>query len=346
MTQQQVDLQRLLELEQQRHYQDSQVAELEKATTTIQDPLAETMKSLEKELNLDIFLSDNVNKKKQKSEINKYSSTKVKARNFLTNVSYSGIKNKDYHNKSFVIDIFSFLILYLNSFYLERKFETIIERDYINVLWSFLMPETLYNFICKDENVKTLNKIKIKFPHAIEIINLFIEDESIGTQEQHFNTLKEFLIKNAKIYQFIFGNLFPKCFARIDDYGIQSKTAFNFHYRNYLAQKNIFEWQQKNSFLSLLNDETTIENASASSTPLNMTKLNDDDNNNVKIKKEIENDEQIIFLGRKKNAQKLKEEKKKEKKITKRNEKKRMLEKKLNENTEKIQKIKKLKINK
>ena len=304
------------------------------------------MKSLEKELNLDIFLSDNVNKKKQKSEINKYSSTKVKARNFLTNISYSGIKNKDYHNKSFDIDIFSFLILYLNPFYLERKFETIIERDYINVLWSFLMPETLYNFICKDENVKTLNKIKIKFPHAIEIINLFIEDESIGTQEQQFNTLKEFLIKNAKIYQFIFGNLFPKCFARIDDYGIQSKTTFNFHYRNYLSQKNVFEWQQKNSFLSSLNDETTIENASASSTALNMTKLNDDDNNNVKIKKEIENDEEIIFLGRKKNAQKLKEEKKKEKKITKRNEKKRMLEKKLNENTEKIQKIKKLKINK
>ena len=303
------------------------------------------MKSLEKELNLDIFLSDNVNKKKQKSEINKYSSTKVKARNFLTNVSYSGIKDKDCQNWSFVIDIFSFLILYLNPFYLERKFETIIERDYINVSWSFLMPETLYNFICKDKNVKT-NKIKIKFPHGIEIINLFIEDESIGTQEQQFNTLKEFLIKNAKIYQFIFGNLFPKCFARIDDYGIQSKTAFNFHYRNYLAQKNVFEWQQKNSFLSSLNDETTIENASASSTPLNMTKLNDDDNNNVKIKKEIENDEEIIFLGRKKNAQKLKEEKKKEKKITKRNEKKRMLEKKLNENTEKIQKIKKLKINK
>ena len=121
------------------------------------------------------------------------------------------------------------------------------------------MPETLYNFICKDENVKTLNKIKIKLPHAIEIINLFIEDESIGTQEQQFNTLKEFLIKNAKIYQFIFGNLFPKYFARIDDYGIQSKTAFNFHYRNYLAQKNVFEWQQKNSFLLSLNDETTIK---------------------------------------------------------------------------------------
>ena len=183
------------------------------------------MKLLEKELNLDIFLNDNASKK-TKSEINKYSTTKVKARNFLTNVSYNGIKCKDYQNRSFVINIFTFLILYLNPYYLERKFETNIERDYINVLWSFLMPETLYNFICKNEHVKTLNKIKIKFPEVVEILNLYIEDESIGTQEQQFNILKNFLTKYAKIYQFIFGNLFPKCFSRIDDYGIQSKTAF------------------------------------------------------------------------------------------------------------------------
>ena len=43
------------------------------------------------------------------------------------------------------------------------------------------MPETLYNFICKNEHVKTLNKIKIKFPEVVEILNLYIEDESIGT---------------------------------------------------------------------------------------------------------------------------------------------------------------------
>ena len=198
MTQKQEDLQKLLELEQQRHYQDFQAAELKTAITNIQkDPLTETMKSLEKELNLGIFSSDNVMEKKtkSKSEISRYSSTKVKARNFLTNVSYSGIKDKDYQNRSFAIDIFSFLILYLNPFYLERKFESNIERDYVNVLWSFLMPETLYNFICRDENVKTLNKIKLKFPHAIEIVKLFIEDESIGMQQQQFDTLKDYLIK-------------------------------------------------------------------------------------------------------------------------------------------------------
>ena len=95
--------------------------------------------------------------------------------------------------------------------------------------------------------------------------------------------MKEYLIKNAKTYQFIFGNLFPRCFARIDDYGIQSKTTFSFHFKNYLAQKSVFEWQQKNSILSSLNNENTTAN----STPLNMTKLNDDNDDNDD-KKDIE----------------------------------------------------------
>ena len=73
------------------------------------------------------------------------------------NVSYNRIKDSNYQNKSFVIDCFSFILLYLNPFYLERKFETIIERDYVNLIWSYMMSETLYNFICMEDNYRTLN---------------------------------------------------------------------------------------------------------------------------------------------------------------------------------------------
>ena len=377
MTQKQVDLQKLLELEQQRHYQDFQVEESKAVVVNIQDPLAETMKSLEKELNLDIFSSDNAIEKKitkkqrSKSPINKYSSTKVKARNFLSNVSYNRIKNSDYQNRSFIIDCFSFLLLYLNPFYLERKFESTIERDYVNELWSFLMPETLYNFTCRDDNFKTLNKLKLKFHHANEIVKLFIEDESLSSQQQQFDILKDYLIKHAKSYQFIYGNLFPRCFARIDDYGIQSKTAFSVHYKNYLTQKSVFEWHQKNSFLASMDSiDESDENTSANSTPLNMTKLNEEEKEDIGFKKEddttpvvtttvvVVDDEKNENKKEKKKKrareivlEKINEEEKKEKKKMKlkmnaekkrqkRNEKKRKLEEQLIENTQKLQKIK------
>ena len=89
------------------------------------------------------------------------------------------------------------------------------------------------------------------------------------------------------------------------------------------------------------------ENKSAVSTPLNMTTLNDDEEEDIKIKKEIVDDVQIISVidnanEKKKRVKKEKDKIKIEQKITKRNEKKRKLEEKLSENTEKLQKIKKL----
>ena len=237
----------------------------------------------------------------------------------MTNVCYTGIKQNDYSNKSFVIDIFSFLILYFNPFNLERKFETPIERDYVNVLWTYLMPETLYSFISKNDNIKALNKTRVKFQHAVEIIKQFIEEESIRKQEQQFNILKEYLTKYLKIYQFIFGNLFPRYFGKIDDYGIQSKIEFNSYYKNYLLQKNVLEWEKNSSWMHAINDEFPKTEPSIS-------------NNTPSISDEKELD--------------LKEEKKISKVEKKRKEKKRSLEEKLNKNTKKIMKTKKLKINK
>ena len=312
------------------------------------------MESLEKELNRDIYLSDNavdntIAKKKQPSQlkttINRYSSTKVKARNFLSNVSYNRVKKSDYQNRSFVIDCFSFLLLYLNPFYLERKFESVIERDYVNLLWSFMMPETLYNFICKEDNFKTLNKLKLKFHETNEIVKCFVEEDS-----SHFDILKDYLIKHARSYQFIYGNLFPRYFARIDDYGIQSKTNVNVFYKNYLNQKNIFEWRQ-NSFLTTLSEDTNNDNNNNNnnnnppSTPLNMTEINDENIDFEKLKQiKVEKEEEEEKVD-KTTKEQMKKKKNAEKKRQKRQEKKRKLEEKLIENTEKFYKIKKKKIN-
>ena len=125
------------------------------------------MSQLQDELNRDIFIDDKA--------IKNYSSTKIKARNFLTKVSYNRITTVDYKNKNFVIDCFTFLILYLNPFYLERKFESSTEREFVNVLWMFLMPSNLYNFINQNENMTTLNKIKIKYVDVKKMILEFLQ---------------------------------------------------------------------------------------------------------------------------------------------------------------------------
>ena len=272
MTQAQVDFQKLLNLEQERHLQEEESEEAIKIVETIPFPLEKTMLELQNELNQDIFSDDKAIKKS-------YSSTKVKARNFLTNVSYNRVTTADYKNKNFVIDCFTFLLLYLNPFYLERKFETEIEREFVNTLWTFLIPSNLYNYICQGENMKTLNNIKIKYQDTKDIILGFLEQSN--NDNANFNVLSNFLEKNAILYQFLYGNLFPKCFSRFNDYGIRAKALFN-TYQNF----KIINWQNNN--LEIKEDDET--------TPINMTTLDDNDENNeiaienTKIKNENENE--------------------------------------------------------
>ena len=267
-----------------------------------------------KELNQNIFLDDKA--------IKSYNNSKVKARNFLTNVSYNRITAADYKNKNFVIDCFTFMILYLNPFYLERKFESLIEREFVNVLWAFLMPNKLYVHITGSANMKTLNKIKIKYQDAKDIMIAFLFDDP-----SNINILSDFLEKNAILYQYLFGNLFPKCFCRINDYGINAKTLFNSYYHNFNIQKNMINWAKQENLQS----------------PINMTTLNDnDDNDNDENKENIKPEEQQQDEQQKEKKKLKRKIKNNEVKKQKREAKKQRLLEQLNENTEKLKKLKKI----
>ena len=188
------------------------------------------MSQLQNEPNQDIFLNDKA--------IKKYNNSKVKARNFLSNVSYNRITKLDYKNENFVVDCFTFLILYLNPFYLERKFESNVEREFVNVLWLFLMPNNLYNYIHQNDNMTTLIKLKVKYPDAKKIILDFLKHD-----QGNLKVLSDYLEKNGILYQFLYGNLFPKCFCRVNDYGVKAKLLFNTYYQNFNVQKKVINWQ-------------------------------------------------------------------------------------------------------
>ena len=69
----------------------------------------------------------------------KHSSTKVKTRNSLTNVSYRRYNLKD-EKESFYIDLFSHLILNLNPIGLDRKLDSDFERNQLKMIWDACVP--------------------------------------------------------------------------------------------------------------------------------------------------------------------------------------------------------------
>ena len=208
---------------------------------------------------------------------------------------------------------------------MDEKFETEVEKDYVNILWLMLLPANFYNFVSREENIKSLNKTNAKFQEALENVKVFIEnaDNEGLTQEQQYNSLKEYLTSYAKMYQLIFGNLFPKYFSKIDNYGINAKIEFNTFYKNYLNQKTVADWDKQNQYW----EEIISKNKETQSSSLELN-----DNSEIEEKKV----EVITIKEEPINEKKIKKQKKRE-------EKKRQLEERLEENTKKIKRTKKIK---
>ena len=103
-------------------------------------------------------------------------------------------------------DCYGFILLYLNLFYLEQKFDAELDREYVNMIWYSVMPNLFYDFICRDNNYATLKKLRLRFQDTIEIAKRYTDSRS------SFQMLSDVLRKHAHVFQFVFGNLFLATF--------------------------------------------------------------------------------------------------------------------------------------
>ena len=71
----------------------------------------------------------------------RYSRKKIKARIFLTNISYRRYKKSGSNNGNFVIDVCSFLLQNLNPLMIDRKFDNENDRQYVKMLWQKCLPQ-------------------------------------------------------------------------------------------------------------------------------------------------------------------------------------------------------------
>ena len=51
----------------------------------------------------------------------KYYTMRIKSRNFLSNISYTGINKNDFYNESFILDVYVLIVKNLNPFSMNRK---------------------------------------------------------------------------------------------------------------------------------------------------------------------------------------------------------------------------------
>ena len=66
----------------------------------------------------------------------KYTTTRIKSRNFLSNIAYAGINKEDYYNKTFKFDVYLLLTKNLNPFLLDRKLADKTKHEMVYMSWK------------------------------------------------------------------------------------------------------------------------------------------------------------------------------------------------------------------
>ena len=124
----------------------------------------------------DFFYLDDANQNKStmakhlKRRITPYTSTRVKVRNFLSNIAYSGVKSDNFFDNNFVFDIITLLTKNINPFLLERKIIDLKNRDIIYMFCDECVEKTFYRDICENENFIYLNGKNVLYDKTAQIV--------------------------------------------------------------------------------------------------------------------------------------------------------------------------------
>ena len=84
------------------------------------------------------FFHDNINSNKPDR---KYTTTRIKSRNFLSNISYVGINKEDFYKENFIFNVYLLVTKNLNPFSLNRKLNNQNKHQMTHKLWKECMPQ-------------------------------------------------------------------------------------------------------------------------------------------------------------------------------------------------------------
>ena len=158
----------------------------------------------------------------------KYSPTRIKSRNFLSNVSYTGISKNDFYNENFILDVYVLLVKNLNPFSLSRKVTDKTKHEMVYMLWRECVPSEFYRYICEEKNLIYVNGQDVGQPGVLEIVGGFIDQG-----KQNLRMLQEHLARFKDIFQYVYSHIFPEVCTTSEKQGFDLKSNFHIIFNTY-----------------------------------------------------------------------------------------------------------------
>ena len=151
-----------------------------------------------------------------------YNTTKVKTRNFLTNIDYRRYKKSDFNNGNFVIDVYSFLLQ--NPLMVDRKFDNESDRQCVKMLWQKCLLQQFTQYVFLYDNFLALTQMEITYQKANSVVKQFLTE--------HLS--EHYLAENAKVIQYLYATLLPKYYSRNNKFGIQNISLVDLASREWI----------------------------------------------------------------------------------------------------------------
>ena len=152
----------------------------------------------------------------------KYTTTRIKSRNFLSNIAYVGINKEDFYNENFIFDVYLLVTKNLNPFLQNRKLGDKNKHEMIYMLWKECMPQRFYQHICKEKNFLYLNGKNVLQPKVSEVINDFLNEG-----EENYKDLRNNLSRYKNIFQYVYSNVLPEIYCSTERRGFDLKSSFH-----------------------------------------------------------------------------------------------------------------------
>ena len=163
----------------------------------------------------------------------------MKARNFLSNISYRRISDKEFQNSNFIIDMLSYILLHIKPFFLTTTYLDREQQDMVKMLWEKCLPNRFYEHVKLPESFEILNSGKLNFNQAKQIVLSYVQQPDIWQE------MLKYVTKNQVIYQYIYSLLFPLNYLQSNKYGIKIRNGFSLCYSEWLSDKFKKEHEQK-----------------------------------------------------------------------------------------------------
>ena len=169
-----------------------------------------------------------------KRKVKPYTSTRIKARNFLSNIAYAGVRDQDFIDNNFVFDVVVLLTKNLNPFSLERKTIDVKNRDIIYMFWDEFTERSFYRHICDGENFLYLNSKNVLYPKTAQMVLDYLNKDPTN-----IIWLRRCLQKKKKknIVQFVCLRCFPEIYSLVDKREIHLKGEFWLSYKVWKNKK-------------------------------------------------------------------------------------------------------------